>query len=290
MEAVIVRLARPEDKAAVLAFCEHTWEWGDYLAEVWDEWLDDTSGRLLVAALEERPVAVVHMQMVSGEECWLEGMRVGPAARGRGVSRQLNQQAMQEAKKLGAKVARLATRFDNERAQHLLHQGEFEHIGTFLHCEALAELLPGEPVPPLATLADMPALMSLLDRSSLYAAMGGLLYAGWSGRALTEQVMRERLASGEVLALRQWDDVQALAICGPQPSNDEVFMVEYLDGTSEGIGRLAYGLRALAAAQGLARVDVVIPDLLMLRDMLEGTGYQAVDSGAFWVYQRSLVG
>lgn len=289
-EELTIRPARPEDKAAVLAFCEHTWEWGDYIAEVWDEWLADPAGQLMVVVLDGRPVAIVHMLMVAPHECWLEGMRVDPDMRRRGVSKRLNAEAMSEARKLGATVARLAIHADNVRSQQAAAQGGFEQIGTFLHYEAPAEPLPGEEQPSLARAGDLPALMALLDRSTVYPALGGLLYTGWSGRTLTQEVMQEHLTSDMVLALRQWDDFQAIAICGFQDADDVLLMVEYLDGTSEGIGRLAYGLRALAARNGLERVLVTIPDLLMLRDVLEGTGYQAVDSGVFWVYERSLAG
>ena len=96
-EELTIRPAQAEDKAAVLAFCEHTWEWGDYIADVWDEWLADPSGRLLVAVLGGSPIAVVHMKMVSSDECWLEGGRVAPAMRGRGISRRLNAEAMSQA-------------------------------------------------------------------------------------------------------------------------------------------------------------------------------------------------
>lgn len=285
-----IRPAQPEDKAAVLAFCEQTWEWGDYIADVWDEWLADPSGRLMVALLDERPVAIVHMQIVSSHECWLEGMRVDPAERRRGISRRLNTEAMNEARKLGATVARLAIHADNVPSQEAAAQGGFEQIGTFLRYEAPAEVLVGEEKPTPALVEDLPALMALLDRSTIYPAMGGLLYTGWSGRGLTKEVMLEHLTADTVLSLRQWDDFQAIAICGFLDADDPVLMVEYLDGTYEGIGRLAYGLRALAAEKGLERVLVTIPDLLMLRDVLEGTGYQAVDSGLFRVYQRQLTG
>jgi L-amino acid N-acyltransferase YncA len=289
-EELTIRPARPEDKAAVLAFCEQTWEWGDYIADVWDEWLADQAGRLMVALLEGRPVGVVHMQMVSPHECWLEGMRVDPAERRRGISRRLNAEAMNEARKLGATVARLAIHADNAPSHQAAAQGGFEQIGTFLHYEAPAEVLAGEEKPAPAPGEDLPALMALLARSTIYPAMGGLLYSGWSGRMLTEEVMREHLTAHAVLSLRQWDDFQAIAICGFQDTDDSLLMVEYLDGSNEGIGRLAYGLRALAVEKGLERVLVTIPDLLMLRDVLEGTGYQAIDSGVFLVYQRQLAG
>lgn len=290
MEALTVRLARPEDKAAVLAFCAHTWDWGDYIAQVWDEWLADESGRLLVALLGERPVAVEHMQMVAPGECWLEGMRVDPAVRGQGISRALNEQAMREARTLGAKVARLATRFDNTIAQRALDAGGFQQIGTYLHYEAPAEQLRGAPLPTVAGPEDLPALLAFLAGSNVAPLTGGLLYVdgGDRTRALTSEVVQERLASGQVLTLRQWDDFQAIAMCRFEDAEEPVLLVEYIDGTSEGIGRLAYGLRALAAERGAAQVAITLPNLLMLRDALEGTGYGTEDAGYFLVYQRQF--
>ncbi len=292
MEDVIIRLAEPEDKEAVLAFCAHTWDWGDYIPKVWDEWLADSSGRLLVAVWQARPVAVVHMQMVAPTECWLEGMRVDPALRGHGISRRLNEQALVEAQKMGARVARLATRFDNVIAQHLLDMGGFKQVGTYVHYAAPAEQLRGATQPVVAAPADLESLLAFLDRSNVFPATGGLIYADWGDRtrALTSEVLQERLSRGDVLTLKQWDDFQAIAICGPQDEDEKALLVEYLDGTSEGVGRLAYGLRDLAARQGLEQVEVTIPDLLLLRDALAGTGYQTEDAGFFLVYQRQLDG
>ncbi len=288
MPKLETRLARPEDKAAVLAFCAQTWEWGDYLPQVWDEWLNDPGGRLLVATLDERPVAVMHLRMVAPEEGWLEGMRVDPAARNQGIARALGARGREEARALGAKVVRLATHSENSVAQHVLERDGYEHIGTFVVYEAPAGLVQDTELPRPATPADVPDVLALLDRSSIFPAIGGLAYYEWAGRALTEALMEERLASGNLLVLKQGATLQAFALCHPQEEGEPDLQVEYLDGATEEAGRLAYGLRAVAAARGLEQVVLVIPDQLMLRDMLVGTGYQTEDSGAFWVYERAL--
>src|SRR5213082_2789620 len=63
MPALEIRPAQPEDREAVLAFCQHTWEWGDYIAFVWDEWLHDKQGVLFVATFDNQPVGIAHLQM-----------------------------------------------------------------------------------------------------------------------------------------------------------------------------------------------------------------------------------
>ena len=77
-----VRPARPEDREAVLAFCQQTWEWGDYLEYVWDEWLNNSQGKLFVATKDGQPVAVANMRMLNKTEAWFEGMRGSLGPRG----------------------------------------------------------------------------------------------------------------------------------------------------------------------------------------------------------------
>ena len=54
MPQLEVRRAREEDREAVLAFCSQTWEWGDYIEYVWDEWLHDPQSALFVATMDGR--------------------------------------------------------------------------------------------------------------------------------------------------------------------------------------------------------------------------------------------
>src|SRR5258706_16050931 len=79
------RPARAEDRDAVLAFCARTWGDGDYIAEVWDDWLGDQRGVLLVATLDERPVGLIHVRLLSAVEPWLKGIPWAPAVHSQGA-------------------------------------------------------------------------------------------------------------------------------------------------------------------------------------------------------------
>src|SRR5438876_239919 len=119
MAQMVVRPASVDDRDAVLEFCENTWEWGDYIEHVWDNWLNDANGRLFVAIVDERPVGLTHMQMMSETEAWLEGLRVDPRYRKRGLARELNLAAQAEAMRRGATTVRLAVEAKNTRSRHL---------------------------------------------------------------------------------------------------------------------------------------------------------------------------
>src|SRR5437879_1326543 len=102
MPHIEIRPARPEDRDAVLAFCTTTWEWGDYIEEVWDDWLNNSQGLLLVATADGQPVGVAHILMLSETEAWFEGMRVDPNYRRQGIAGALFNAQVAEAKRRGA--------------------------------------------------------------------------------------------------------------------------------------------------------------------------------------------
>ncbi len=73
----------------MLSFCERTWQWGDYIGDVWDQWVADPAGALLLATVGDQAAGVGKVTMISRSEAWLEGLRVNPAFRGHGVAQDL---------------------------------------------------------------------------------------------------------------------------------------------------------------------------------------------------------
>ncbi len=51
------RHAKQSDKNNALKFCTDTFEWGDCIEEVWDDWNSDPNGYLTVAEEEEEEVS-----------------------------------------------------------------------------------------------------------------------------------------------------------------------------------------------------------------------------------------
>lgn len=76
-----IRSAQESDKNTVLEFCKDTFQWGDYIADVWDKW--KSKGGLYVLEENDSVVGVYHV--ISFEkEAWIEGMRVHPQYRKKG--------------------------------------------------------------------------------------------------------------------------------------------------------------------------------------------------------------
>jgi ribosomal protein S18 acetylase RimI-like enzyme len=294
-----VRPAREDDRDAVLAFCARAWDEGDYIADVWDDWLRDKTGVLLIGVVSSRLVAIVHTRMMSDEEAWLEGIRVDPDLRRQGIGRVMVSRALVAAHERGATVARLFVDHAAAASHRLVAKFGFTRVAEV--ALYLAEPLPAEEValpadevgPRLSTpgIAAFEGIWAWLEQSNLSPFNGGLEFLGWSARGLTEPSLREYLAAGEVWLLEEHGAILALAVARALPASaiePAWLQVRYMDGLPESVGRLALALRDIAALRGVSEVDLWLPDLLILQDAMYGAGYGRETEGAMWVYAREL--
>lgn len=276
-----IRPATPRDKEAVLAFCRETWGWGDYIPLVWDRWLADPSGRLLVAARGQEPIGLARVRFLGTAEAWLEGLRVAPQERKGGVAGRLTARCLKIAQDQGARVVRFVTMSTNLPVHRLAAQLGFRRAAGFSIYQASAS--PGEEVPlRQASPQDWERLKGLL-RSPLFRAWGGLYAQDWSYRRLNSPQLRERLEAGEVFILASKGRAQFMAIVRP---GEEALEVNYLDGKALEEG--ARALRALAAVRQLPLVRAHLPDIAPLKQAFEKAGYQSAWEGQLWVFELVL--
>jgi GNAT superfamily N-acetyltransferase len=317
-----VRDARPEDREAVYAFCAGTWgDGGDYISDVWDTWLAEQDGAVLVGVRDGRPVALSHVRMLASEEAWIEGVRVAPEARRLGIGRVMVSRSLARARAMGATVARMFTGATNVASQALFTRFGFMRVAevAWYTADALspnpdeasrlarprsaAELdptiaetseetllgaLPAGARLRAPGLAEFDRIWDWLEQSNLTPFNGGVEIHHWAARGVTEPALRAYLAAGEVIVLEEWGTLQALAISAEDQADQPELEVCYIDGLSDAIGRLALLLRGEAHTRGLERVWLWLPDLLILRDAMDGAGYTRGDEDPMWVYAREL--
>lgn len=75
-----------DDKATVLEFCKDTFSWGDYVADVWDRW--QSKGGLYVVEDDDKVVGVYNLAIFE-KQSWIEGMRVHPKYRRKGLGKSM---------------------------------------------------------------------------------------------------------------------------------------------------------------------------------------------------------
>ncbi len=210
-----LRDAIAADKEPILEFCHQTWDWGDYIEFVWDEWFNDPRGGLRVGELNGRPVGVNKLTMLTPQEGWMEGMRLHPDYRGRGYAHQFMADMVLLAKEKGAQVIRLATGSNNVPIQTVAKRLGLRKVAAFtpynaeslgiaaLQAEGKMELSAAvrqrlgqfyilEP-------ADAGAVWQHIERSPLRSV--ARLYAdGWAWAELTNAKLLKRLRDHQVVA------------------------------------------------------------------------------------------
>gem|GEM_PF-1237817 len=199
-----IRSATAEDRAAVLAFCHQTWSWGDYIEEVWADWLADPSGSLRVGEVAGEPVALCKLTMLNPQEAWLEGLRISPSQRGRGYSYPLIADSVALAQARGAQVIRMATGSGNQPVHRTAASLGFRAVACFTPYEAEGQPAHSDEEPlvsfRLLLPADEEATWQWIATSPLYKANGGLYGSGWSWLALDRARLRDHLAKRQVVA------------------------------------------------------------------------------------------
>jgi GNAT superfamily N-acetyltransferase len=294
MAGVEIRAARPEDKEGVLAFCVNTWDWGDYIEYVWDEWLQDENGMLVVAVVDEQPVGVARFHIPRPQQAWFEGMRVKPEYRNHGIAKAINDFMLAEAKKRGATVARLITESVNAPAIRSLERGtHMQRVAAYAPYKAgplpeQGKRPSGLETPTLATEADIDDIINYLNNSNIFPAIGGLYYSGFTAWQITPEFIEQKVAAGAVYILRRWNRLDGLAMIERREGRmGKDLFIGYIDGTTEAISLIAYAMRSKLPEMGLDQVRINAPDLIMVRDALVGAEYEW-DGKIFYTYEREL--
>jgi len=106
------RLAQSFDKKDVLNFCQNTFSWGDYIHEVWDNWINE--GNLIVMENDQIPISMAHAAFYPDEKMiWIEGIRVSNNFRKKGLAQKMIHYFEGKAKSQEFKISRMLIASEN---------------------------------------------------------------------------------------------------------------------------------------------------------------------------------
>jgi GNAT superfamily N-acetyltransferase len=285
-----IRRARPGDRPAMEHICAHTWEGDDYVPEVWEEWLADPGGALIVGEIEEdgsRVVALSKITFQPAGQVWLEGMRVDPGYRGRGIAGRFLEYSFDYARDRGARVVRLATAGDNTPVHKLMARTGMTHVGVYNLWGA--EPLPEGEIPVFLEPGQAPAARAFLQESAVLCACHGLYILDWAWQSFSDARLDHFLATGGLAAeTAPGGQIRALALVDRDPEDDEAWL-GYADGQPGALAALLRRARAWTAHQGASSIRVMVPHVPHLRQALSEAGYGVGDwEDEMWVFERQM--
>ncbi len=247
-----IRAAHAADRPAVVAMVRTIWNGEDYIPEVWDAWLADGSGALLVGEVGGQPVALAKISALGPGEDWFHGLRVDPARARQGFGRAMMQRCIALAHKRGARTLRYLTDSGNVT----MHRMGREH-GFRLVYEPAWYHAPRQPggslARPLAP-TQIDRLQADLARSALLAHTGKLYTYGWHTFDMTAERLREHLAHGQVYAL---PGAAAWAIVTPR--EEAGWWLAHAEGPPGELEQLCRDLCAAASAPAWALRTLLPP-------------------------------
>ena len=281
LNLIQVRAARAVDKDAVVAFCQNTFSWGDYIADVWERWLADPDGQMLVGLADERPVSVVHIALI-GEMAWMEGMRVHPDFRRHGIASQMEAAGRAFARGRGCRVARLATSMKNVAAQAMLDAIGYRRAAQFNEWET-ETARDDFSFARVAMENDVPGALALWHDSEARRASHSVIPdRHWHWTPLDETRVREHIHANELrVAPRGFSLLLA---------NEEHdwggLTLPALVGDEETIHVLALAARGEAAYRGYPHLEAQIADHPAANRALERAGFSR--GGGMFIYEVEI--
>src|SRR3989475_6213710 len=224
--------ARPADKRQVLEAVRTIWGGHDRVPAVFDRWVTHRSGPFFVAESRGRVVGMGKLTVVSPTEAWLEGGRVAPRWRRRGIATALFAHRIAYAQERGFRVVRFSTASDNTPMHRAGHGLGFQRIAVLRRYEAPA--LKGDP----------PSRARNAEARPIRRAVGSLMqfHPGWEWRTLTMSDVRRAIAGRRAFVAGH--GVKAAAIIGG--SSDGSLLVSAIGGS----GPAVRGLLEKPRAQG----------------------------------------
>ena len=269
------------DREQVFAISAKIWDGDDYVPEVWDAWLADPQGHFVAATLRGRVTGFAMIRRYGPGEWWMQGLRVDPKYRGRGIARAIHDYLLAFAGQAGPGMVRYATGGDNLASQHLGRTSGFEFVGRFLRLRAPALTRAESAEPALAPLvtwrkADLPDLEQFLRRSAQLRASHGLYAAAWTWRELTPARLAAHVAARQAYG---WRDAQgrvaALALLEERPDEEQlrVSLADARLGGRLSLTHLGRALRDLARRRRRKAVSLEVPVDSSWQRALEKAGY-----------------
>ncbi|NWF95878.1 MAG: GNAT family N-acetyltransferase [Candidatus Thorarchaeota archaeon] len=105
-----VRRVVESDRDDVLEIARRTWGGHDYMPSQLDEWLKSPSCRLVGLEVAGRIIGLANLHMIdSGRTGWMEGLRVHPRYRRKGLAKVLTDELVKEGRNAGVERLRYTT-------------------------------------------------------------------------------------------------------------------------------------------------------------------------------------
>ncbi|MFX1485516.1 MAG: GNAT family N-acetyltransferase [Promethearchaeota archaeon] len=291
MREVKIRKAKNSDKETVLEFCQNTWEWGDYISEVWDLWIQDNRGRLFVGLINERPVGICHVLLTKPGEVWFQGLRVDPQYREQGIATLLNRECFSFAKQVGAKIGRSCIISINKIAQGFARKLGFRPITEFVHLECEPYYFEDVGDARWGKKEDVEKINEFLKNSAVYDKSSGLYTILFVWYSLEEEDTKTFARNKRVIISEKEGKIKGVILLDDrieQAWNIKAIQTCYIGGDPESVGDMMGFLLNYALKRKLEKIHAFACNFEPIPSKLREMGFEPSDEYNLLVFEKVI--
>lgn len=295
-----IRHATKSDKGEVLRFCANTFEWGDYIDQVWDFWISDRNGVLLVAEHDEEYniygkkrsslIAISHASLCpNNKNVWLEGIRVHPNFRHRSIATQLLNSMISYGKEQGADEASAIVAGNNIISQLMMESNGFAIISKWSYYTINKIPKRVDKVKlrsKVATSEDTETVRNYLKRSEVYKSSGKTYVNSWRWYSLDLSVLENFIKHEKVLVIGN-DPIEGLGVINKDSNNN--FQIVYLDASNMSVleDLIRFAVKLIQREERTYnRIQIFSPQRKHVSAVMEQVGSERPEQ--FLLYKRVL--
>jgi GNAT superfamily N-acetyltransferase len=250
-----VRRARSQDRKDILRICRATWHGWDYVPEYLNRWLKEKGFYVIVERRTGRAVGLGKYTELAPGELWLEGLRIDPEARSRGLGWQLSKAVLRHALAEKPVSIRLATGRRNTHSRRIIRRMGLRLRVSLWSREGKVPRRAGKPD---VFVPSARAAYDYLRRSDECRAGKGLLAHTWQFRTATPELIAELHRKGCLFGYGHKpvgpttgragrnDDLQGLLILQPGRYRTGRLDICFIGGTRKALPEFARQIRVFA--------------------------------------------
>jgi GNAT superfamily N-acetyltransferase len=284
---LVCRPALPKDTPEVMALTAQIWDGQDYVPYVWEDWLEDPEGLVVVAEYGGRVVGLYKLACLTPEDGWLQGLRVHPDYQQRGFARHIHQFVLEHWEAASRGRLRLSTGAENMATQRLCAQTGFEKINEIM----------GFTAPPLPDPFEGWVLLQETQVENAYAYSRscptmqfcrGLIDQVWEWATLSPDHIRK--ACQEERAWYHPETGSWMAWIHDEDEGEPQLHVQLVACSLEFLPELLSALRRLAHQMNIPQVRWAAPLVPELEAGLESTGFKREWDNPLFLFERNILG
>ena len=241
-----LRKAKSSDKNKVLEFCQTTFSWGDYISDVWDDWI--LEGNLLVLIENDVPVAICHCS-INSEQLWIEGIRVNQNLRRKGFAKRLVQESEFIAKNNNCKISQMLIATNNQKSLNLARRLNYKKYEIWNFYSLLPMKINYKTNVKFATnnksITDL-----ILSFTSSYVR-------SWRWLRLTDTNLKSLIDEKKILYSEHKETINALAIFTNSDHFKNTLMLTLIFGNENGIKEILSYIQNYAAQTNIVRIQIL---------------------------------